>query len=339
MFEILGGMVVLLIMVLISGLKTVKEHTQLVVFRNGRLAGCKGPGVHLILPIIENVELVDTRITSRETPPVEALTRDGTGLILKGQYFYQVADARKAVTRVENIESAVRFSAESALREMARNFSEEEMKVDGRRVNSRFKSLLEKQTDAWGIRITHCELTHLGTLETNLLPDTFPEKPPEFAVSNLAIPESALAELALPGYSASGYSPIDFGGSQKQEQSNQTDPTNQASPNSLNGGWQFSDVSLEIKSGMPKGYETFVEADAEAIVEVIEIRAEEAIEKKAEEAMQKTIEEAIEAANEEATEQVTEKAINAQEIAAAEPTGYETAQTSHEAIAIGVEMP
>lgn len=166
MFEILGGMVVLLIMVLISGLKTVKEHTQLVVFRNGRLAGCKGPGVHLILPVIENVELVDTRITSRETPPVEALTRDAVALILKGQYFYQVADARKAVTRIEDIESAVRFSAESALRELARNFSVEELKVDGRRVNSRFKSLLERQTDAWGIRITHCELTHLGTLDT-----------------------------------------------------------------------------------------------------------------------------------------------------------------------------
>lgn len=276
MFEILGGMVVLLIMVLISGLKTVKEHTQLVVFRNGRLAGCKGPGVHLILPVIENVELVDTRITSRETPPVEALTRDAVGLILKGQYFYQVADARKAVTRVEDIESAVRFSAESALRELARNFSAEELKVDGRRVNSRFKSILEKQTDAWGIRITHCELTHLGTLDTNLLADSFPERPPEFALSNLATPDPAIAELALPGFSASGYSLIDFSGAQIQNQTNQIDKNEQSNADSLNGGWLFSDVSLEIKSGMPKGYETFVaasedfsaDASPEAIAEV-----------------------------------------------------------------------
>jgi len=259
-FEILGGMVVLLIMVLISGLKTVKEHTQLVVFRNGRLAGCKGPGVHLILPVFENVELVDTRITSRETPPVEALTRDAVGLILKGQYFYQVADARKAVTRVEDIESAVRFSAESALRELARNFSAEELKVDGRRVNSRFKSILEKQTDAWGIRITHCELTHLGTLDTNLLADSFPERPPEFALSKLATPDPSIAELALPGFSASGYSLIDFSGAQIQNQTNQIDQNEQSNADSLNGGWLFSDVSLEIKSGMPKGYETFVAA-------------------------------------------------------------------------------
>lgn len=262
MFEILGGMVVLLIMVLISGLKTVKEHTQLVVFRNGRLAGCKGPGVHLILPVIENVELVDTRITSRETPPVEALTRDAIGLILKGQYFYQVADARKAVTRIEDIESAVRFSAESALRELARSFSAEELKVDGRRVNSRFKSILEKQTDAWGIRITHCELTHLGTLDTdtNILANSFPERPPEFALSNLATPDPAVAGLALPGFSASGYSLIDFSGAQIQNQTNQIDQNEQSNADSLNGGWLFSDVSLEIKSGMPKGYETFVAA-------------------------------------------------------------------------------
>ncbi len=273
MFEILGGMVVLLIMVLISGLKTVKEHTQLVVFRNGRLAGCKGPGVHLILPVIENVELVDTRITSRETSPVEALTRDAVGLILKGQYFYQVADARKAVTRIEDIESAVRFSAESALRELARNFSAEELKVDGRRVNSRFKSILEKQTDAWGIRITHCELTHLGTLDTdtNILANSFPERPPEFALSNLATPDPAVAGLALPGFSASGYSLIDFSGAHIQNQTNQIDQNEQSNADSLNGGWLFSDVSLEIKSGMPKGYETFVAASedsgADAILE------------------------------------------------------------------------
>ena len=66
MLEIVGGIVVLAILILLSGLKTVKEHHQLVIYRYGRVADCKGPGLHLIMPIIDHIEMVETRL---RTPP------------------------------------------------------------------------------------------------------------------------------------------------------------------------------------------------------------------------------------------------------------------------------
>lgn len=161
MFEILGGMFVLIIMVLMSGLKTVKEHTQLVVYRLGVARECKGPGLHLIIPIIENVELVETRIVSMLTPEVEAETRDGFAVLLKGECLYQVVDAKRAVTRVENIANAVNFVTQSALRELARSHELAELKSDTKRANARLKSLIERQTNPWGIKINAAELTEL----------------------------------------------------------------------------------------------------------------------------------------------------------------------------------
>lgn len=161
MLEILGGMFVLIIMVLMSGLKTVKEHTQLVVYRLGIARECKGPGLHLIIPIIENAELVETRIVTMVTPEVEANTRDGHTLLLKGECLYQVIDAKRAVTRVESIENAVTFVTQSALRELARNQKLAELKNDTKRANARLKSLIERQTNPWGIKINAAELTEL----------------------------------------------------------------------------------------------------------------------------------------------------------------------------------
>ncbi|HNN63287.1 MAG TPA: SPFH domain-containing protein, partial [Candidatus Obscuribacter sp.] len=161
MLEILGGMFVLIIMVLMSGLKTVKEHTQLVVYRLGIARECKGPGLHLIIPIIENAELVETRIVTMVTPEVEANTRDGHTLLLKGECLYQVIDAKRAVTRVESIENAVTFVTQSALRELARNQELAELKNDTKRANARLKSLIERQTNPWGIKINAAELTEL----------------------------------------------------------------------------------------------------------------------------------------------------------------------------------
>ncbi|MDX1988169.1 MAG: SPFH domain-containing protein [Candidatus Obscuribacter sp.] len=161
MSEILGGMFVLIIMVLMSGLKTVKEHTQLVVYRLGIARECKGPGLHLIIPIIENAELVETRIVSMVTPEVEANTRDGHTVLLKGECLYQVVDAKRAVTRVESIENAVNFVTQSALRELARNQELADLKNDTKRANTRLKTLIERQTNPWGIKINAAELTEL----------------------------------------------------------------------------------------------------------------------------------------------------------------------------------
>ncbi len=74
MFEILGGIIVLTIMVILSGIKVVKEHDRLVVFRGGKDVLDKGPGVQLVLPIIEKAQVVDTRIVTLPSQLIQAIT-------------------------------------------------------------------------------------------------------------------------------------------------------------------------------------------------------------------------------------------------------------------------
>lgn len=163
MLEILGGMIVLIVMIVLSGLKTVKEHTQLVVFRYGKVVSCKGPGLHLVLPIIDNVELVDTRIITLDIPAVAVTTLEGDSLEMSAQCMYQISDAKRAVTKIEDARSATMFVTQSALRELARQNSTDFLKDETKRANSRLKSLIEKQTLSWGIRINAVEIEEFRT--------------------------------------------------------------------------------------------------------------------------------------------------------------------------------
>lgn len=163
MLEIIGGMIVLVVMIVLSGIKTVKEHTQLVVFRYGKVLDCKGPGLHLILPIIDNVELVDTRIVTLTIPLVVVTTLDGESLEMSAQCLYQISDAKRAVTKIEDARSATMFVTQSALRELARQNSAAFLKDETKRANSRLKSLIEKQTLSWGIRINAVEIEEIRT--------------------------------------------------------------------------------------------------------------------------------------------------------------------------------
>lgn len=192
MLEILGGMVVLIIMIVLSGLKTVKEHSQLVVFRYGKVVACKGPGLHLILPIIDNVEMIDTRIVELSIPAVVVTTLDGESLEISAQCLYQISDAKRTVTKIEDAKSATDFVTQSALRELARQNSAAFLKDETKRANIRLKSLIEKQTLSWGIRINAVEIVEIRhATGENLLQL---EASPAQLTENQA---TAVAELAL----------------------------------------------------------------------------------------------------------------------------------------------
>src|SRR5208282_1412100 len=104
--EIIGGIVVLTIMVVLSGIKVVKEHSQLVIFRFGRLVSSKGPGVHLVLPMVDQSETVDTRIITLITPILEEMTLDHVSIKISVVCLFQIADAKKAVSKIDNVTKA-----------------------------------------------------------------------------------------------------------------------------------------------------------------------------------------------------------------------------------------
>ncbi len=156
--EILGGILVLIIMIGLSGIKVVKDHSQLVVFRFGKLSHCKGAGVHLILPIIDQSETVDTRIVTISTPVLEEITLDHISIKVSAVCLFQISDAKKAVSKIEDPNKAISELVQTTLRIVVNQHDLRHLLSDRGRMNSLLKSKLEKQTREWGVRINAIEI-------------------------------------------------------------------------------------------------------------------------------------------------------------------------------------
>jgi regulator of protease activity HflC (stomatin/prohibitin superfamily) len=157
-FEIFGGIIVLTIMVVLSGIKVVKEHDRLVVFRYGKAVSEKGPGVQLVLPMIDKAQVVDTRIITLPSQLIQAMTLDSMSVKVSVLCMYQIVDAKKAVTKVENISKAARELSEMALRTAVGNNDLRHLVSDRKRINFNLKNILDRQTKDFGIRIYKIEL-------------------------------------------------------------------------------------------------------------------------------------------------------------------------------------
>jgi regulator of protease activity HflC (stomatin/prohibitin superfamily) len=161
--EIFGGIVVLAIMVLLSGIKVVKDNNRLVVYRFGRVVATKGAGVHLIVPILESAETVDTRMMMLDTPVLTATTLDGQTVNVSAVCMFQVGDAKKAVTKVANATEATGTLAQTILRSVVGHNDLKTLQSEQRGINKRLKTALEKQTREWGINIKSVEIKTLTT--------------------------------------------------------------------------------------------------------------------------------------------------------------------------------
>lgn len=158
MLEILGGISVLMIMIILSGIKVVKEHDRMVVFKGGKAVSEKGPGVQLVLPVIEKAQMVDTRIVTLPSRLIQAITSDLMSVKVSALCMYHIVDAKRAVTKVENVNQAATELAEMALRTAVSNNDLRHLISDRKRINFNLKNILDRQTKDFGIRIDKIEL-------------------------------------------------------------------------------------------------------------------------------------------------------------------------------------
>lgn len=158
MFEILGGIIVFSIMVLLSGIKVVKEYDRLIIFRGGKKVLERGPGIQLVLPIIDKAQFVDTRIVTLPSQLIQAVTADRMSVKVSALCMYQIVDARRALTRVENVQKSAAELSEMALRTAVSNNDLLHLVTDRKRVNFNLKNILDRQTKDFGIRIIKIEL-------------------------------------------------------------------------------------------------------------------------------------------------------------------------------------
>jgi len=145
-------------MVLLSGLKTVNEYDRLIIFRQGKIVADKGPGLQLVIPVIERAQVVDTRPVTLPIPLMEVTTRDDCTVKVSALCMFQIVDAKKALTKIDNPTKATGQLAEVALRTAVSSHDLPHLMAERKQINFMLKSILDRQTKDFGVKVTRIEL-------------------------------------------------------------------------------------------------------------------------------------------------------------------------------------
>jgi regulator of protease activity HflC (stomatin/prohibitin superfamily) len=154
--------VVVLLIILVIAVNTVRiarEYERGVVFRLGRLIDLKGPGLFLILPFgVDRLTKIDLRVITLEVPPQEVITVDNVTVKVNAVIFYQVLDARSAVTRVFNYGVATSQKAQTTLRAVLGQHSLDDLLAKRESINQDLQQIIDGQTEPWGIKVSAVEV-------------------------------------------------------------------------------------------------------------------------------------------------------------------------------------
>jgi regulator of protease activity HflC (stomatin/prohibitin superfamily) len=156
---IVAVVALLALMVGASTVRVAKEYERGVVFRLGRLIELRGPGLFLILPFgVDRLTKVDLRVITLEVPPQEVITSDNVTVKVSAVIFFQVLDARAAITRVFNFVMATSQIAQTTLRAVLGQSSLDELLSSRDKINQRLQAIIDQQTEPWGIKVSAVEV-------------------------------------------------------------------------------------------------------------------------------------------------------------------------------------
>jgi regulator of protease activity HflC (stomatin/prohibitin superfamily) len=156
---VIAVVALLVLIVAASTVRIAKEYERGVVFRLGRLIELRGPGLFLILPFgVDRLTKVDLRVITLEVPPQEVITSDNVTVKVSAVIFFQVLDARAAITRVFNFVMATSQIAQTTLRAVLGQSSLDELLSGRDKINQTLKTIIDQQTEPWGIKVSAVEV-------------------------------------------------------------------------------------------------------------------------------------------------------------------------------------
>jgi regulator of protease activity HflC (stomatin/prohibitin superfamily) len=160
MFYVLA--IVLLILFLSAAIKILREYERGVVFRLGRvLKRPKGPGLVIIIPIVDKLVRVSLRLVTMDVPPQDVITKDNVTLKVNAVIYFRVMDPNNAIIEVENYLFATSQLAQTTLRSVCGQVELDELLAERDKINTRLQSILDKHTDPWGIKVANVEVKHI----------------------------------------------------------------------------------------------------------------------------------------------------------------------------------
>jgi regulator of protease activity HflC (stomatin/prohibitin superfamily) len=158
MYTTIGAIVVFVLLFLANAIKIVREYERGVIFRLGRLVGAKGPGIFLIIPIVDKMVKVSLRTVTLDVPPQEVITKDNVSTQVNAVLFFRVLDPSAAVVEVQNYMEATRQIAMTTLRSVLGGFELDQVLGEREKINMQLQQIVDEQTDPWGIKVKNMEI-------------------------------------------------------------------------------------------------------------------------------------------------------------------------------------
>lgn len=158
MYPTIGAIVVIVLLFLANAIKVVREYERGVIFRLGRLVGAKGPGIFLIIPIVDKMVKVSLRTVTLDVPPQEVITKDNVSTQVNAVLFFRVLDPSAAVVEVQNYMEATRQIAMTTLRSILGGFELDQVLGEREKINMQLQQIVDQQTDPWGIKVKNMEI-------------------------------------------------------------------------------------------------------------------------------------------------------------------------------------
>ncbi len=153
--------IVLVVLFLASAIRILNEYEKAVIFRLGRVLQSKGPGLILLIPVIDKMVKVSLRILAQDVPTQDVITRDNVSVKVNAVIYFRVIDPVRSIIEVEDYMFATSQLAQTTLRSVCGAIELDELLTNRAKINDQIQSILDEHTDPWGIKVTNVEVKYI----------------------------------------------------------------------------------------------------------------------------------------------------------------------------------
>lgn len=157
--------IVIVVMLIASAVRILKEYERGVIFRLGRLSGTKGPGLIFLIPLIDKMVKTSLRTVVMDVPPQDVITKDNVSMQVNAVLYFRVVDPARSVVEVENFLFATSQLSQTTLRSVVGQVELDELLAERDKINAQLQEIIDQHSDPWGIKVSLVEVKHIDLPE------------------------------------------------------------------------------------------------------------------------------------------------------------------------------
>ncbi len=163
---VIGFVILLALLILVSSIRILREYQRGVIFMLGRFWKVKGPGLIIVIPVVQQMVRVGLRTNVLDVPEQDVISKDNVSVKVNAVVYYRVIDPQRAIIEVEDYQFATSQLAQTTLRSVLGQHELDEMLAEREKLNADIQRILDEETDAWGIKVSNVELKHVDLDES-----------------------------------------------------------------------------------------------------------------------------------------------------------------------------